>query len=1257
MEKMNRSSSNVKRIFWSAFALLFFVGSLFSQTSRYYWAGEHISAGRLKEYEEMPFNLRRAGVISELKEHANNYQAAILGPLHELEGAGSVSDIRQLWICNVVRFSATPDAIDILKKNASGGYIRECVPQEIELYNPDELLFVPPPGDSLAWGVVQIGAPAIWTEYGIDGTGVLVAVLDSGVDFGSPDLADALWINPGEIPDNGLDDDLDGYIDDWRGYDFTEDDGWPHDERGHGTHVSGTIAGRGILGFGTGVAPGCTIMPLKILNSSGFGEETQVWEAIQFALDRGARVMNMSIGWRYSSGPDRGAWRAAVEAACAAGVVMCIAGGNEGGVAGAPNNLRTPGDVPGALTVGATKIDRELAGFSSVGPVAWDTITDYWDYPYPPGLIKPDICAPGDSVPSIVNGGKYEFWDGTSMACPHVAGAAALLIQLDTMLTHNEIKAVIESSAVDYGPVGKDSAYGSGFLDLPAAFAIVSGFGWVSGSTEPMARIMSEPSGAWVESDPTGYYSIELPAGDYNIAADAFGFDRNSAYATVVSGDTTVIDLPLTPGVPSLKTFIVRDFDTGDPIPTAGIIFENWPIDTLFTDSEGKTVGMIAETDPALATALKPGYISDDDSINIDFPDTGRHVFYLHRAEDFEADSAIGHWGHRDDWEWGTPSDGPPARSGSALWGTRLDSAYTDTCDGWLGLGAIDLSGDIEEPMLVFWQWFELEATSRSSWDGGNIKASTHGGAWEIIDPIGGYPSFINDFNPITGDQPGFSGEFSHLYWHEVRFSLEDFVGDTVELAVQMGSDNNTTRKGWFIDDLALIPRTKRGPIFRAIDAISAGSAIEIAGTLFAVTEPVDTSSVMAHYFGLVEDSIRLGLIGEFVSGEIPVLFPCDTVFLWLSAFDISGRAAVYPPGAPDSVIAVPIEGDTVSPDTLPPEIERQAYWPVRLTGLDSTRLAFLISDESPIEIRLHIQESAVSDSLFPTRVHGDTVVFHLPVIFSGEEEIMWVLGAEDTAGNRSFDSDTIVFSDDFYFDLRLVPGPVLPETDSPWLWRPDSGWTLFFDSAQLAPLAFAFFDIGGNIEVDIVGDYDFSGAAGAVILLRTPDFDTISPGIDTLSSENPFYPDESGFTGSGDLAATLIELPPDIWAIDFIPVFAGAGSCVCRWTIERIGFRNYNAIHEIKLPERPSIEIYPNPFNGFCRISVAGLSEFPAYLNIFDVTGRFVRSLEIDFSAAEPAASITWDGRDENAFPSPSGIYLITLKPCNLTKKVLLLK
>ncbi|RKZ28416.1 hypothetical protein DRQ36_10490, partial [bacterium] len=998
----------MKLVIGGAFALFFFTGSTLAEGSSYYWALPHIPPESLERYDNYSFDLRRRMVVSALKEHADSNQTEPLRLLRELESRGIVSDIRPLWICDVIRFKATTEALEIIEKSSLDGYVRESRPEPAELFDPLVEMFVPPPGDSLAWGLELVGAPEIWQEYGIDGSGVLVALLDSGVDFGSPDLIDALWVNSDEIPDNGIDDDGNGYIDDWRGYDWTETDGWPHDERGHGTHVAGIIGGRGAMGIGTGVAPGCTIMPLKILDSSGNGEEADVWEAIQYAIEHGARVMNMSIGWRYSGDPDRATWRATIESACAVGIVMCIAGGNENGYSGAPNNLRTPGDVPRALTVGATTIDDERADFSSVGPVAWDTISGYWDYPYPPGLIKPDICAPGDSVISIVNGGEYEYWNGTSMACPHITGAVALLLQLDSMLTHDSVKALIESSAVELGPAGKDSAFGSGRLNIPALFTLMTGFGWIKGNTEPGARIEVDPTGAWVFADDWGEFLIKLPEDSYSITADAFGFEPSISFAVVTAGDTTVLNLPLTPGAALPMRFVVRDFDTGEPIPGAGIIFEDWPSGTLWADVNGRLTEIITERDPALAVAFKPGYISAEDSINIAPPDTGIHYFYLHKAVDFESGPVLTHWGSIDDWEWGIPISGPLARSGSHLWATRLDTTYSDTTDSWLRLGVLDLSGEVEAPAVAFWQWYELEATARGSWDGGNIKLSTATGGWEILPPEGGYPSFLDDFNPITGGEVGFSGEFGHLFWHEVRFPLDGFVGDTVELVIHMGSDNNTVRRGWFIDDLALLPRTKRGPIFRYVEADYSDGTVAVSGTLYAVTDPIDTTEIFVCGSGASDDTIALNLFGEYFYGEFTGPFATDTLYIWLSAEDISGRLSLYPQFAPDSVIAISVVIDTAVGDTVPPCIDRWAYWPERSTESDSARLLFIISDDSPVTAKIRWSEGGISDSISPGVISADSHYFAIPLATAGVDNLFWELEVFDTAGNNATDRDTI---------------------------------------------------------------------------------------------------------------------------------------------------------------------------------------------------------------------------------------------------------
>jgi len=1235
----------------SAFALLLFVFSVSASFESYYLAFDPIHSEEL-DYEHLPISQRRSAVIEGLKNHAERTQGDAEMLLYSLYQRGLARNIRSVWIANIIRFDVDTVAISLIEGSGLKAELRRSFRKPAELSDPFSRPMVPSPGDSLPWGVELIGAPSIWSEYGLDGSGVLVALLDSGVDFGNADLADALWFNTDEIPLNGLDDDGNGYIDDYRGYDWTEDDPFPFDERGHGTHVAGTIGGRGVGGIGTGIAPGCTIMPLKIIDSSGNGEEPDVWEAIGYALEKGAQVMNFSIGWRYSGDPDRATWRAVVEAACAAGVVMCIAAGNENGYSGAPNNLRTPGDVPRAITVGATTISDERADFSSLGPVDWSGIEGYWDYPYPPGLIKPDVAAPGDSIVSCVNGGEYEYWNGTSMACPHVTGTVALLLQMDPSIGHDSVKTLLENSAVDLGPAGKDSLYGSGRIDLPALFAIFDNLGWVRGYTQPGARVWSDGPEPWVLADPSGEYLLKIPEGSHMITADAFNFESDSAHVIISAGDTAFLDLYLSAGTPVFHRFAARDFDTGDPISNVVITFVDWPSETLETGLDGRINETIYESDPAEILACKPGYISGKSSINDFVPDTFLHVLYLHRAEDFEPDSLLIHWGTSesgdDDWEWGNPIVGPEARSGDMLWATRLDTTYSNSTDSWLFLGEMDLSGEVEAPMLAYWQWFELEATGRGSWDGGNIKASTSTGPWEILFPEGGYTSYLEDYNEITGDQPGFSGEFSRLYWHEVRIPLEDYIGHNIDLAIQMGSDDNTVRRGWYIDDLALLPRTKRGPIFRFVSAAVDSDSIAISGTLFAVSDSIDLSSCFVHYMDITEDSILFEWEREVFSGHIIGPFTADTIRLWFSAEDIFSRRAVYPPGAPDSFICITVEPDTVTADTISPVIRRWAYWPMRSPYLDSTSLVFIIRDDSPVDSRFQYEYGAFMDSLEPS-VSGDTLHYRIPV--HSFEDCIWQLAVIDSAGNSSTDGDTIHYDISITHDFTDDSGPMERLEGSGWHWEDHLGWVIESDSAVLDSLLLPLFE-HEQMHLSIIHRYSYGMSGGGLVSFSWIGEDSLlyfeSGGI--VPPSNPFFPGFPGFASSADTidfaSVPVNEMRPA--AMSFVHASDSDSSF---WVIEQINLEEpMHRILEKPIPEKISIKAFPNPFNSSCRIAFSGQV---MGIEIIDITGRTVRDL--DFPVGQN--SIIWDGRDNGGLSVPTGVYLVRAKGSEIVRKTLYIK
>lgn len=262
------------------------------------------------------------------------------------------------------------------------------------------------------WGLAQangvdIGAKAAW-DVTTGSPSVVVAVIDSGVMLDHPDLAANIWTNPDEIAGNGIDDDDDGYVDDVHGWDFVDDDNDPSDENRHGTHVAGTIAAVGDNGIGVaGVAYGSRILPLRMLNAGGSGLLSDGVRALAYARAHGARVTNLS--WTYSGAISQPLWDE-LESDAAGGMVVTAAAGNQGFDADVTPMYPAAFDLPGIVSVAALGPDGTLPDFSNRG------------------VASVDIAAPGVDILSTWFNGGYDTLTGTSMAAPHVAGVAALLL-------------------------------------------------------------------------------------------------------------------------------------------------------------------------------------------------------------------------------------------------------------------------------------------------------------------------------------------------------------------------------------------------------------------------------------------------------------------------------------------------------------------------------------------------------------------------------------------------------------------------------------------------------------------------------------------------------------------------------------------------------------------------------------------------------------------------------------------------------------
>ncbi len=293
------------------------------------------------------------------------------------------------------------------------------------------------------WNLDLVKAPAAWAQ-GYTGQGITVAVIDDGVDYTHPDLATNIWVNADEIAGNGLDDDGNGFIDDIRGWDFLENDNQPFDAGAisadrsseHGTHVAGAIAAAN-NGIGTtGVAYNAKILPIRALSPLTDSDDprldTNVANSIYYAVNNGARVINMSLG-NYLGDPLMAQTKAALQVAKQAGVVVVVAAGNARQDYGAvfPDEPALYANEGLAIAVGALDINRRMLADSNPAGTTFSNV----------------VVAPGVDVYSTIVNGEYGYLSGTSMSAPHVAGVVALMLSANPGLMSDQVAAILSATA------------------------------------------------------------------------------------------------------------------------------------------------------------------------------------------------------------------------------------------------------------------------------------------------------------------------------------------------------------------------------------------------------------------------------------------------------------------------------------------------------------------------------------------------------------------------------------------------------------------------------------------------------------------------------------------------------------------------------------------------------------------------------------------------------------------------------------------
>ncbi len=474
--------------------------------------------------------------------------------------------------------------------------------------NPIDPYSTPLHTDEISWGVEDVRAPLVW-DLGCRGEGILVAILDTGVDYEHPDLMGNVWINPGEdlngngIVDssdyNGIDDDQNGYIDDLRGWNFDLQNNEVMDAHGNGTALAGIIAGDGSGGSSTGVAPEATIMILK----NYLAGETGYLQALQYALMMGADVVvsSLTYWWQFDPQPDYAAMRQCMQDALQAGLICVNSIGNVGDQLvnnPIPFNIPSPANCPppwlhpdqtvmgglsAVIAVGAYDQNYLLKDYSSVGPSSWflDDILSLnpnylwqasWpvafnDYPYQSGqelgLIKPDLTAPTEVLTTALGGGYLQTYEGTEAAAPHVGGAICLMLSANPYASPENLAEAIMSTAEDRGEPGKDNLWGCGRLDAFAAVAAIlapisgtlTGTVIDSATSEPISDAIIEipAEGTLTHSDTTGFYLYPgIPEGTHDLRFTADGYDTLWIYDqdfTIGQAETLNVVLTQTVGI------------------------------------------------------------------------------------------------------------------------------------------------------------------------------------------------------------------------------------------------------------------------------------------------------------------------------------------------------------------------------------------------------------------------------------------------------------------------------------------------------------------------------------------------------------------------------------------------------------------------------------------------------------------------------------------------------------------------------------
>jgi len=734
-------------------------------------------------------------------------------PLVEtLGGMRGVRVKRQFWLTNAVLVDSRTDA-DAAKAELSAlSGVRDVHPNfEVPQPEPVEQRLAAPQGHGqYTYGLEQINAPDLWEQFGTRGEGTSVAVLDTGVDADHPDI---------DLAEDG-----------WAYFDRegNEVDAEPFDPVGHGTHVSGTVAGGSNSGTHVGVAPETDLYNAKVLD--GGGSFAQIIAGMEWAVEQGVDVINMSLG--VTAYVD--AFIDPVQSAVELGTLVVSSSGNSGpGVSGSPSNVYE------AFSVGASDASREIAGFSSGELVETDQAWDAWwlveDWPI--NYYVPDVAAPGVSVLSTVPDNSYARFNGTSMASPHTAGAVALLLSaVDGLSVEDARERLAETARHDDGPGATPGPrYGEGIIDvLSAATAaddgtVVEGTVTDAGGAPIAGATVESGFGTDAETADDGSFRLYVADGQWDLTADQFGY-RTATETVDATGQTVTQDLSLEAAV--------------DVAPLSGQpdvmgLNESFKISVQVANLESLTVGLDGTTDvdtDSLTVVVKDQRVEFGEELTFPEPITGEVRITVASRDPGTGTFGLAH-------EFDGPGDAITVETGPTEVMRDPDDAVFEIVD-WGQTEEVEVGGTLREYCVV---------------ENTGDRTDTQNVAWWLGDPDG-----LNVF-PTEVTLKG---------------------GERAEVPFQIGiprlffPPGEQIPHGWFTDDDDVdIVATLLGPIYQiaSVDAprsVERGETLEVNATAVNVGNQEDGGTIRYVFDGILAGSKEVSAAPE---GNDTVSFEFDT--------------------------------------------------------------------------------------------------------------------------------------------------------------------------------------------------------------------------------------------------------------------------------------------------------------------------------------------------------------------------------------------